>query len=372
MSWAIWITGPPGSGKSTIARAVEGELQRRGQPVKRLELDEIRKSITPDPRYSDSERELVYRVLGYLAELLVDEGTPLLIDATAHRRRWRDRVRSAVPRFAEVQLVCPLEVCQQRERARPRGHAPPDIYAHAGQPGATVPGVDVPYEAAVAPELVIDTSARSVAESVMQILHLAARLERTPPVACPPAARREQPGWAIWITGPPGSGKSALARCVVRRLRARGGRVHVLELAAVRDKLLEHQPAGPQEQDLIHRAIAYAAKLLTETGESVIVDATASRRSWRNAARAVIPAFAEIQLRCATEVCLERERSARWGLAFHEPGPPVAAMVPDIVLDYEVSSHAEATVQTDRLSIDQAADCVMLAIAQLVARAPRA
>lgn len=56
VSWAIWITGPPGSGKSTIARAVEAELRARGRPVERLELDEVRKTVTPEPRYSDDEQ----------------------------------------------------------------------------------------------------------------------------------------------------------------------------------------------------------------------------------------------------------------------------------------------------------------------------
>ena len=95
MSWAIWITGPPASGKSSIARAVEAELRAQGRPVQRLELDEVRQSITPAPSYTDAEREVVYRALGYLAALLAGAGRPVLIDATAHRHRWRDLVREA-------------------------------------------------------------------------------------------------------------------------------------------------------------------------------------------------------------------------------------------------------------------------------------
>ena len=99
MSWAIWITGPPASGKSAIARAVTAELQARGHRVKWLELDEARASITPAPRYTDAERDLVYRALGYMAALLVEVGQPVLIDATAHRRVWRDLVRASVSRI---------------------------------------------------------------------------------------------------------------------------------------------------------------------------------------------------------------------------------------------------------------------------------
>ncbi|HXH82804.1 MAG TPA: adenylyl-sulfate kinase, partial [Candidatus Tectomicrobia bacterium] len=146
MSWAIWITGAPGSGKTTTARAAEAALIARGLPVRVLELDEIRRAITPQPTYGDAEREIVYRSLVFMAAALVAAGVPVIVDATAHRRAWRDLARGTLPRFAEVHVVCPLEVAQERERRRRDGNAPPGIYARAGRPGSTVPGVDVPYE----------------------------------------------------------------------------------------------------------------------------------------------------------------------------------------------------------------------------------
>ncbi|PWU19388.1 MAG: adenylyl-sulfate kinase [Candidatus Rokuibacteriota bacterium] len=176
MSWAIWITGLPGSGKSVLARAAAEALRALGEPVKVLELDEIRKAITPAPQYTDTERDIVYRALGYMAVLLTEAGVPVIIDATAHRRAWRDLARAAIPRFAEVQLLCSLEVCQQRERSRAHGHAPRDIYAQSGRPGAAVPGVDVSYEPPLAPELVIDSAAESVANAASRIAALAREL----------------------------------------------------------------------------------------------------------------------------------------------------------------------------------------------------
>jgi adenylylsulfate kinase len=178
MSWAIWIAGPPGSGKTTLARAVAGALAARGICVKVLELDEIRKAITPAPTYTEAEREVVYRALGYMAKLLVEAGVPVIVDATAHRRAWRDLARSLIPTFAEVQLLCPLDVRQQRERSRQGGFAPSGIYARAGQPGATVPGIDVPYEEATAPELTLDTQACDLGSVVQEVLYLARRLAR--------------------------------------------------------------------------------------------------------------------------------------------------------------------------------------------------
>ncbi len=361
MSWAIWITGPPGSGKSAIARATTARLEEQGQPIKRLELDEIRKVITPEPRYTDREREIVYRALGYMAVTLVETGTPVLIDATAHRRAWRDLVRAAIPRFAEVQLVCPLEICQERERTCTAGHAPRDVYRQAARPGATVPGVNVPYEPALTPELLIDTSQQSVEEAAERVVRLVGELARA---AGAGATGEREPGWAIWITGRPGSGKSTLAQRVTQALRDRGTLVRLLDLAPVQRFLLDDRPGDDAEQDLVHRVLAYTAKLLTEAGVSVVVDATAGRRAWREAARELIPCFAEVQLLCPTEICLERERAVRWGLTFDRPAAS-AATRPDIVLDYEESVRPDLSIRTDVYDPHAAAERVLVVIQRL-------
>jgi adenylylsulfate kinase len=178
VSWAIWITGPPGSGKTTLAHGVAKGLEARGVHAKILEMDSIRKLLTPHPTYSDSEREIVYRALVYMATLLTEAGVPVLIDATGHRRAWRELARERIPCFAEAQLACPLEVCREREQARRWGHAPRGVYARAGTPGATVPGVDVPYEESLHPELLLDTHTTDLWTQVQEVLHLARRLIR--------------------------------------------------------------------------------------------------------------------------------------------------------------------------------------------------
>lgn len=181
MSWAIWITGLPGSGKTTLAQGAAAALSARGIPVKVLELDEIRRAITPRPTYTEAERDVVYRALAYMAKLLVEAGVPVLIDATAHRRVWRQLARQLIPAFAEVQLQCPVEVCREREQSRRGGHAPAGIYAHGRQPGATVPGVDVAYEPSPDAELTVDTRAADTWTQVQEVVYLARRLERQAP-----------------------------------------------------------------------------------------------------------------------------------------------------------------------------------------------
>jgi len=178
VSWAIWITGPPGSGKTTLTMAVARALAAGGVPVKVLELDAIRKILTPKPTYRDEEREIVYRALVTMAMLLTEAGVPVLIDATGHRRAWRELARERIPCFAEAQLACPLEVCHEREQARRLGYAPRGVYARAGAPGARVPGVDVPYEDSLHAELRLDTHIRNPWTQVQEVLHLARRLVR--------------------------------------------------------------------------------------------------------------------------------------------------------------------------------------------------
>jgi adenylylsulfate kinase len=125
--------------------------------------------------------------------------------------------------------------------------------------------------------------------------------------------------------------------------------VKVLDVVTVRRFLLGEEPAAESQQEIVHRVLVYLAKLLTETGVAVILDATAPRRVWREAARALIPCFAEVQLVCPAEVCVERERASRWGLGA-DPRPraagPAQATLPDIAVDYEESLKPELVLHT--------------------------
>jgi adenylylsulfate kinase len=347
MSWGVWITGVPGSGKSVLARALASRLEELGQPAVVLELDAIRKILTPEPTYSDEERDLVYRALVYMAKALTSADVPVIIDATAHRRAWRDLARSVISRFAEIQLVCPLDVCRAREAQRPRGNAPPGIYAAAGQPGATVPGVDVPYEAALHPELVVNTAQDDVTAAVGKIVSVVStlagsRIPRRPPYP--------GPAWAIWFTGLPGSGKTTLASGVAERLVGLGVPVVLVELVDIHDFVLAGRTPAPAEEDILHRTLVATAKLLTEAGIPVIIDATAPRRQWRQLARQVIQRFAEVQLICPPEICMNRERTVRWAPVMCAHGGrrmSSSRAAPDIVISYEPAVDAELTLRTD-------------------------
>jgi len=156
MSWVVWFTGLPGCGKTTIAQRAKERLAERGIAVRVLELDEIRRVITPEPTYTDQEREVVYASLAYMAKLLCEAGTNVIVDATANRRRYRDLARRLIPQFAEVYVKASLPTCIERERGRKAAYSPRGIYAKAGEEGATVPGADVAYEEPIDPGVVVD------------------------------------------------------------------------------------------------------------------------------------------------------------------------------------------------------------------------
>ncbi len=162
MPLAVWITGLPGSGKSTISEA----FRRKHPEFIILRIDELRRIVTPEPTYSEEEREYVYRALVFTARKLQDAGHDVIIDATGNMRRWRDLARKVLDNFREVYLRCNLELCAQREmKRRVRHAAPKDIYRKA-QEGWPVPGVNVPYEEPESPELVIDTEKTEVSRAV--------------------------------------------------------------------------------------------------------------------------------------------------------------------------------------------------------------
>ena len=166
LAFAMWITGLPASGKSTIVSALKPQLEGLGLTVEVLESDEVRRIITPTPTYSEAERDLFYRALAFTGQKLVAHGVTVVFDATASRRVYRDFAKSVIPRFIEVSVECPLATCMERDQK--------GTY-RKGQQGdsLTVPGLQSPYEAPLIPDLRIDTIATSTGDAAGQILVLA-------------------------------------------------------------------------------------------------------------------------------------------------------------------------------------------------------
>ena len=161
-SFAIWLTGLPASGKSTIVAALKPKLVEFGS-VEVFESDAVRRILTPHPTYSDGERDLFYRSLVFMGAKLVSHGVMVIFDATANKRVYRDFARSLIPKFIEVWVECPIEIAMQRDYK--------GTYQR-GQRGesSTVPGLQDPYEAPVRPEVRIDTTKVATKEAVKMIM----------------------------------------------------------------------------------------------------------------------------------------------------------------------------------------------------------
>jgi len=164
-SFGIWITGLPASGKSTLTAALKDKLRARGVDVAVLESDVLRKTFTPNPRYDEEERNTFYQQIADAGTLLTQQGVPVIFDATANRRSYRDRARKQIPHFLEIFVDCPLATCMARD---PKG-----IYRHAqGSTTATVPGLQTAYEPPESPDLVVDCEDEGLEAAAQRVVAL--------------------------------------------------------------------------------------------------------------------------------------------------------------------------------------------------------
>jgi adenylylsulfate kinase len=165
MSFAVWLTGLSGAGKSAIAKELLAALHARGVAAAVLESDVMRTQLTPFATYEGAERDEFYAMLADLAAWLVSRGKPVIIDATANRRAYRDRAREAIARFAEVYVSTPLEVCAARDA---KGF-------YKSKDVKTLPGVQVAYEPPAAPELVISGAKGTPGDGAHEVVALLER-----------------------------------------------------------------------------------------------------------------------------------------------------------------------------------------------------
>ncbi|MCB0108053.1 MAG: adenylyl-sulfate kinase [Caldilineaceae bacterium] len=161
--FALWFTGLPAAGKSTLAEAVATQLRAAGAQVEILDSDALRTVLTPNPTYGDDERDWFYGVMVHIGHLLTKHGVNVLFAATATRRVYRDKARATIPRFAEIYVTCSLEQAMARD--------PKQIYARATAGEIShVPGMDVPYEEPLAPAVTVNTEHASTTEGVAAVM----------------------------------------------------------------------------------------------------------------------------------------------------------------------------------------------------------
>ncbi len=163
--FAVWLTGLPASGKSTIARKLVALLREEGALVVLLDSDELRTALGQEGRHDEQGRRAFYGALTGLAELLLRQHVSVVLAATANLREYRDAARARIPRLVEVFVDTPLKTCMARD---PKG-----IYraASAGKL-QSVPGLQAAYEPPLHPDLTIHGAKDAPDASALAILAL--------------------------------------------------------------------------------------------------------------------------------------------------------------------------------------------------------
>ena len=161
----LWFTGLSGSGKSTVAIALERELQKRGLLCRILDGDNIRSGINKGLGFTAEDRRENIRRIAEVAKLFVDTGIITIaafISPSNDLRRMASDIIGAED-FKEVYISTPLEVCEARDVK--------GLYAKARRGEIkNFTGISAPFEAPKHPALSIDTSKVSLEDSVKQIL----------------------------------------------------------------------------------------------------------------------------------------------------------------------------------------------------------
>jgi len=163
----VWLTGLPGSGKTTSATHLLAALRSEGTFAAALDGDELRTGVSADLGFSAQDRDENVRRAGEIALLLAGQGAVVVVSLVSPRRAARDAVRARhvvhSVGFVEVHVAAPLAVCEARD--------PKSLYRRAREGSvALMTGVDDPYEEPLAPELVLATDVGSVAQTGAALL----------------------------------------------------------------------------------------------------------------------------------------------------------------------------------------------------------
>lgn len=164
---SLWFTGLSGSGKSTIAHAVEEELHRMGCRTFVFDGDNVRHGLCSDLSFSEEDRSENIRRIGEMVDLFLQAGVIALTAFISPLERDRERARKIIgaDRFLEIHCACPLEICEQRDVKGLYKKARSGIIKN-------YTGISSPYEVPKTPDLRLDSGQTPLAMCVEQVIGL--------------------------------------------------------------------------------------------------------------------------------------------------------------------------------------------------------
>lgn len=162
----IWLVGLSGSGKSTLASGLESHLHKLGFSTYILDGDNVRSGLNKDLDFSEESRVENIRRISEVARLFIDAGVIVLTAFISPFEKDRNQARALIggENFIEIFVDCPLEVCESRDVK--------GLYkkARAGEI-KNFTGIDSPFEAPTNSDLTVDTSTKSLEESLYHLIN---------------------------------------------------------------------------------------------------------------------------------------------------------------------------------------------------------
>lgn len=166
MTFTLWFTGLPSSGKSTIAKRVEDQLRNQGMDLHNLDGDDIRGNLHPDLGFTEEERAINNRRVAFIASLLNQHDIGVIVAAISPFKDARAKAEDIIDdhgEFIEIHVDCPIDVCKERD--------PKNLYeqAEAGKID-NFTGVNHPYEDPDHPDITINTAEDNIEACVTQVM----------------------------------------------------------------------------------------------------------------------------------------------------------------------------------------------------------
>jgi len=163
MSFTLWFTGLPSSGKSTVAKRVENELVNEGIKIHNLDGDDIRAKLHPDLGFSKEERGINNKRIAFLCDLLNRNDVSAIVAAISPFKEYRQYAEEMIDNFFLIYVECPVEVCKERD--------PKNLYQQAERGEIDkFTGVNHPYQEPDNPDVTINTAEMSVEECKQAVL----------------------------------------------------------------------------------------------------------------------------------------------------------------------------------------------------------
>ncbi|HEX9666470.1 MAG TPA: adenylyl-sulfate kinase [Thermodesulfobacteriota bacterium] len=161
--FTVWFTGLPSSGKSTLARMLEKELNRMDLHVEVLDGDEVRLRLSKGLGFSKEDRDENIRRISFVANLVTRCGGVAITCAISPYRQIRDEAREEIGRFIEVYVKCPVDECMKRDVK--------GLYKKAlSGEIKNFTGISDPYEEPHDPEVIVETNIETQEESIEKIM----------------------------------------------------------------------------------------------------------------------------------------------------------------------------------------------------------